>query len=224
MKIFLDTADLDMIRPAYETGLIDGVTTNPTLILRSGRTLVDVAHELAGLLELQSISIEVVADTAEEMLEQAQEFITISPAITVKLPCTVEGLKACKELSKVGVKTNVTLVFSVAQAILAAKAGATYISPFVGRWEDNSVDGLELIQKIRKVYDRMVTPYYDNLPDILGASVRDVRQVEKCAEYGADVVTIPPLVFWKMYKNVMTEKGLDQFQKDWEDANKNATD
>ena len=224
MKIFLDTADLDMIRPAYETGLIDGVTTNPTLILRSGRTLADVAHELAGLLALESISTEVVADTAEEMLEQAQEFITISPAITVKLPCTVEGLKACKELSKIGVKTNVTLVFSVAQAILAAKAGATYISPFVGRWEDNSVDGLELIQKIRKVYDRMVTPYYDNLPDILGASVRDVRQVEKCAEYGADVVTIPPLVFWKMYKNVMTEKGLDQFQKDWEDANKNATD
>ena len=224
MKIFLDTADLDMIRPAYDTGLIDGVTTNPTLILRSGRKLADVAHELAGLLALESISTEVVADTAEEMLEQAQEFITISPAITVKLPCTVEGLKACKELSKVGVKTNVTLVFSVAQAILAAKAGATYISPFVGRWEDNSVDGLELIQKIRKVYDRMVTPYYDNLPDILGASVRDVRQVEKCAEYGADVVTIPPLVFWKMYKNVMTEKGLDQFQKDWEDANKNATD
>ena len=224
MKIFLDTADLDMIRPAYDTGLIDGVTTNPTLILRSGRTLTDVAHELAGLLALESISTEVVADTAEEMLEQAQEFITISPAITVKLPCTVEGLKACKELSKVGVKTNVTLVFSVAQALLAAKAGATYISPFVGRWEDNSVDGLELIQKIRKVYDRMVTPYYDNLPNILGASVRDVRQVEKCAEYGADVVTIPPLVFWKMYKNVMTEKGLDQFQKDWEDANKNATD
>tara|TARA_B100001939_G_scaffold302963_1_gene280399 strand:+ start:445 stop:1119 length:675 start_codon:yes stop_codon:yes gene_type:complete len=224
MKIFLDTADVSMISPAYETGLIDGVTTNPTLILRSGRTLADVAHELAGLLALESISTEVVADTAEEMLEQAQEFITISPAITVKLPCTVEGLKACKELSKIGVKTNVTLVFSVAQAILAAKAGATYISPFVGRWEDNSVDGLELIQKIRKVYDRMVTPYYDNLPDILGASVRDVRQVEKCAEYGADVVTIPPLVFWKMYKNVMTEKGLDQFQKDWEDANKNATD
>ena len=224
MKIFLDTADLDMIRPAYETGLIDGVTTNPTLILRSGRTLADVAHELAGLLALESISTEVVADTAEEMLEQAQEFITISPAITVKLPCTVEGLKACKELSKVGVKTNVTLVFSVAQAILAAKAGATYISPFVGRWEDNSVDGLELIQKIRKVYSRFTISRFHDVPQILGASVRDVRQVEKCAEYGADVVTIPPLVFWKMYKNVMTEKGLDQFQKDWEDANKNATD
>ena len=219
MKIFLDTADLDMIRPAYDTGLIDGVTTNPTLILRSGRTLTDVAHELAGLLALESISTEVVADTAEEMLEQAQEFITISPAITVKLPCTVEGLKACKELSKVGVKTNVTLVFSVAQAILAAKAGATYISPFVGRWEDNSVDGLELIQKIRKVYDRFSISRFHDVPQILGASVRDVRQVEKCAEYGADVVTIPPLVFWKMYKNVMTEKGLDQFQKDWDSVN-----
>ena len=215
MKIFLDTADVSMIGPAYETGLIDGVTTNPTLILRSGRTLEDVAQELSGYLNLESISTEVVADTVEEMLEQAQKFITISPAITIKLPCTVEGLKACKELSKVGVKTNVTLVFSVAQAILAAKAGATYISPFVGRWEDNSVDGIELIQKIRKVYDQL-----DYAPNILGASVRDVRQVEKCAEYGADVVTIPPLVFWKMYKNVMTEKGLEQFQKDWEDAQK----
>ena len=220
MKIFLDTADLDQIKPAYETGLIDGITTNPTLILRSGRTLQDVAHELSGLLALESISTEVVADTCEEMIEQAQEFINISPAITIKLPCTVEGLKACRILTKTGVKTNVTLVFSVAQAILAAKAGATYISPFVGRWEDNSVDGLDLIKEIRQVYNNMVTHYYDNVPNILGASVRDVRQVEKCAEYGADVVTIPPLVFWKMYKNVMTDKGLEQFQKDWEDANK----
>lgn len=208
-----------MITPAYETGLIDGVTTNPTLILRSGRTLQEVAQELSGLLALESISTEVVADTSGEMLNQAQEFITISPAITIKVPCTVEGLKACKELSKVGVKTNVTLVFSVAQAILAAKAGATYISPFIGRWEDNSVDGLELIQKIRKVYNQLNATGLKT-PQILGASIRDVRQVEKCAEYGADVVTIPPIVFWKMYKNVMTDKGLEQFQRDWEDANK----
>ena len=207
-----------MITPAYETGLIDGVTTNPTLILRSGRTLQEVAQELSGLLALESISTEVVADTSGEMLDQAQEFITISPAITIKVPCTVEGLKACKELSKVGVKTNVTLVFSVAQAILAAKAGATYISPFIGRWEDNSVDGLELIQRIRKVYNADWGMSIH--PQILGASIRDVRQVEKCAEYGADVVTIPPIVFWKMYKNVMTDKGLEQFQKDWEDANR----
>ena len=218
MKIFLDTADLDMITPAYETGLIDGVTTNPTLILRSGRTLQEVAQELSGLLALESISTEVVADTSGEMLNQAQEFITISPAITIKVPCTVEGLKVCKELSKVGVKTNVTLVFSVAQAILAAKAGATYISPFIGRWEDNSVDGLELIQRIRKVYNEDWGMYIH--PQILGASIRDVRQVEKCAEYGADVVTIPPIVFWKMYKNVMTDKGLEQFDRDWKDATK----
>ena len=213
MKIFLDTANVQMIAPAYDTGLIDGVTTNPTLILKSGRTLRDVAYELSGFLELESISTEVVADTAEEMLQQAEEFIVISSAITIKLPCTVEGLKACRELTKMGVKTNVTLVFSVAQALLAAKAGATYISPFIGRWEDNSMDGLELIQKIRKVYYRL-----DYAPNILGASIRDVRQVEKCAENGADVVTIPPTVFWKMYKNVMTDKGLEQFQKDWEDA------
>ena len=219
MKIFLDTADIDLIRPAYETGLIDGVTTNPTLILRSGRTLQDVAHELAGLLALESISTEVVGDTKEEMLDQAQEFITISPAITIKLPCTVEGLKACRELSRVGVKTNVTLIFSVSQAILAAKAGATYISPFIGRWEDNSVDGIDLIQKIHKVYSRFLISGQE-IPQILGASIRDVRQIEKCAEYGADVVTIPPIVFWKMYKNVMTDKGLEQFQKDWEDANR----
>jgi len=219
LKIFLDTADLDMITPAYETGLIDGVTTNPTLILRSGRTLQEVAQELSGLLALESISTEVVADTEGEMLNQAQEFITISSAITIKVPCTVEGLKACRSLFRTGVKTNVTLVFSVAQAILAAKAGATYISPFIGRWEDNSVDGLELIQKIRRVYNQLNATGLKT-PQILGASIRDVRQVEKCAEYGADVVTIPPIVFWKMYKNVMTDKGLEQFNRDWDDANK----
>ena len=208
-----------MITPAYETGLIDGVTTNPTLILRSGRTLQEVAQELSGLLALESISTEVVADTEGEMLNQAQEFITISSAITIKVPCTVEGLKACRSLFRTGVKTNVTLVFSVAQAILAAKAGATYISPFIGRWEDNSVDGLELIQKIRKVYNQLNATGLKT-PQILGASIRDVRQVEKCAEYGADVVTIPPIVFWKMYKNVMTDKGLEQFNRDYLDATK----
>jgi transaldolase len=219
MKIFLDTADIDMIGPAYNTGLIDGVTTNPTLILKSGRQLIDVAKELSSSFEnLESISCEVVADTSEEMLTQAQQYYTISPHITIKVPCTVEGLKACKFLSDKGIKTNVTLVFSVAQAILAAKAGATYISPFIGRWEDNSVDGLELIQNIRRAYDNSCW-WKSVVPRILGASVRDVRQVEKCAQYGADVVTIPPTVFWAMYKNVMTEKGLEQFQKDWDAVN-----
>jgi len=218
MKIFLDTAEVDMIGPAYDTGLIDGVTTNPTLILKSGKQLINVARELHTLFpELESISCEVVADTAEEMLSQAKQYYTIAPHITIKVPCTVEGLKACKFLSNEGIKTNVTLVFSVTQAILAAKAGATYISPFVGRWEDNSVDGLELIKNIREVYTgngRFTTT------QILGASVRDVRQVEKCALFGADVVTIPPVVFWGMYKNIMTEKGLELFQKDWDQVQK----
>ena len=220
MKIFLDTADVSMIGPAYETGLIDGVTTNPTLILKSGRTLSDVAKELTTAFpNLESISTEVVADTAEEMIAQAEEFIPLAPkVITVKVPCTVEGLKACRYLSKEGSKVNVTLVFSVAQAILCAKAGATYISPFLGRWRDNSVDEIELIKNIRKVYDQDWSTY--TKPKILAASIRDVMQVEKAAQYGADVCTMPPLVFWKMYKNIMTDKGLELFQKDWDEANK----
>ncbi len=220
MKIFLDTADVSMIKPAYDAGLLDGVTTNPTLILKSGRQLKEVIKEISSTFsELESISAEVVADTAEEMLSQAQKYYTIAPHVTIKLPCTVEGLKACKHLSSVGVKTNVTLVFSVAQAILASKAGATYISPFVGRWMDNSVDGIELIRNIRKVFDQSYTD-----TQILAASIRDVRQVEQCAVYGADVVTIPPVVFWAMYKNIMTEKGLEQFQKDWEEVLKSKND
>jgi transaldolase len=214
MKIFLDTADVSMIKSAYDAGLLDGVTTNPTLILKSGRQLQDVIQEISSLFpELESISAEVVADTADEMISQAQAYYVIAPHITIKVPCTVEGLKACKFLSSIGVKTNVTLVFSVAQAILASKAGATYISPFVGRWMDNSVDGIELIKNIREVFDHSFTE-----TEILAASIRDVRQVELCAKYGADVVTIPPVVFWAMYKNVMTEKGLEQFDKDWKEV------
>jgi len=214
MKIFIDSADIDQIKPAYDTGLVDGITTNPTLILRSGRTLDEVARLfLNKFSDIESLSTEVVADTHEEMLDQAKQFITLGDAITIKLPCTVEGLKACKALYHLGIKTNVTLVFSVAQAVLAAKAHATYISPFVGRVEDNSFDGLDLIKKIRKVYDHN---FYQT--EILAASIRDVRQVEKCAEFGADVITIPPLVFWKMYKNILTDKGLDLFQKDWDAA------
>ena len=215
MKIFLDTADVSMISPAYETGLIDGVTTNPTLILKSGRTLSDVAKELTTAFpNLESISTEVVADTAEEMIAQAEEFIPLAPkVITVKVPCTVEGLKACYALTVARRKVNVTLVFSLAQAILAEKSGAAFVSPFVGRWMDNSVDGIGLIKDIRQAYTgegRFSTT------QILGASLRDVRQVEQCALAGADVVTIPPKVFWAMYKNVLTDKGLEQFQKDWD--------
>ena len=215
MKIFLDTAEVDMIRPAYETGLINGVTTNPTLIKRSGRDPVEVIKEMsAAFPTLESISAEVVADTAEEMVDQANDFNGLWN-VTIKVPCTVEGLKACTALAVNNYKVNVTLVFSVAQAILAEKAGASYISPFVGRWMDNSVDGISLIKDIREVYTgggRFTTT------QILGASIRDVRQVEQCAKYGADIVTIPPTVFWAMYKNVLTDKGLEQFQKDWDEV------
>ncbi len=214
MKIFLDTADISFIKSAYETGLLDGVTTNPSLILKSGRQLLEVIQEIATDFEnLESISAEVVADTAEEMLSQAEKYYSISPAVTIKVPCTVEGLKACKFLSNKGIQTNVTLVFSVAQAILASKAGATFISPFVGRWMDNSVDGIELIKNIRRAFDHSGT-----LTKILAASLRDVRQVEQSALSGADVVTIPPVVFWAMYKNIMTDRGLELFQKDWEEV------
>jgi transaldolase len=214
MKIFLDTADVSMISSAYDTGLLDGVTTNPTLILKSGRQLLEVIEEITNSFsKLESISAEVVADNAEEMLSQAQKYYTIAPAVTLKVPCTVEGLKACKFLSDKGIRVNVTLVFSVAQAILASKAGATYISPFVGRWMDNSIDGIELIKNIRKAFD-----YSGTSTQILAASLRDVRQVEQSALAGADVITIPPVVFWGMYKNIMTDKGLELFQKDWDEV------
>ena len=217
MKIFLDTADIDMIKSVYETGLLNGVTTNPTLIRKSGRDPIEVIKEIhTSFPQLESISAEVVADTAEEMIDQAKAFDGMWN-VTIKVPCTVEGLKACLALTIAGYKVNVTLVFSVAQAILAEKAGAAYISPFVGRWMDNSVDGLGLIKDIRQVYTgdgRFTTT------QILGASIRDVRQVEQAAKFGADIVTIPPVVFWAMYKNVMTEKGLEQFQKDWDQVQK----
>lgn len=217
MKIFLDTADIDMIKSVYETGLLNGVTTNPTLIRKSGRDPIEVIKEIhTSFPQLESISAEVVADTAEEMIDQAKAFDGMWN-VTIKVPCTVEGLKACLALTVAGFKVNVTLVFSVAQAILAEKAGAAYISPFVGRWMDNSVDGLGLIKDIRQVYTgegRFTTT------QILGASIRDVRQVEQSAKFGADIVTIPPVVFWAMYKNVMTEKGLEQFQKDWDQVQK----
>ena len=217
MKIFLDTADVDMIGPAYSTGLIDGVTTNPTLIKKSGRDPIEVIKEISTTFPtFQSISAEVVADTAEEMIDQAQAFNGLWN-VTIKVPCTVEGLKACTALAVNNYKVNVTLIFSVAQAILAEKAGASYVSPFVGRWLDNSVDGIQLIKDIRDVYsgkDRFTTT------QILGASIRDVRQVEQSFKYGADIVTIPPTVFWAMYKNVLTDKGLEQFQKDWDEVHK----
>ena len=215
MKIFLDTADIDEIRAANETGLIDGVTTNPTLILRAGRTLEDVAKQLIEEFpHFESVSTEVVADSSEEMIAQAQKFIGLGPAITIKLPCTIEGLKACKVLNKAGIKTNVTLVMCAAQAVLAAKAGATYVSPFVGRLDDQSVAGLEVVRSITELYCR-----WGVRTQVLSASIRSVQRAVRSWYNGAEVVTMPPKIFWQMYNHILTDDGLDRFQKDWDAAN-----
>ena len=211
MKIFLDTAEVEQIIDGYKTGLVDGVTTNPTLILRSGRDQQEVIEEIyQACPNLESISAEVVADTADEMVEQAQPFIDLSDNVTIKVPCTREGLKACYELSHDGILTNVTLVFSVSQAILAAKAGASYVSPFVGRVDDNSFGGLCLVKDIANTYKR-----HDVETQILAASIRNVRDVGRAFEYGANVCTLPVKVFDKMYDHVLTEKGLELFNNDY---------
>ena len=211
MKIFLDTAEVDQIVDGYKTGLVDGVTTNPTLILRSGRQQSDVIEEIyQACPNLESISAEVVAETAEEMVEQAQPYIALSDNVTIKVPCTREGLKACYELHNDGILTNVTLVFSVSQAILAAKAGASYVSPFVGRVDDNSFGGLCLVKDIANTYKR-----HDVETQILAASIRNVRDVGRAFEYGANVCTIPVKVFDKMYDHVLTREGLELFNNDY---------
>ena len=211
MKIFLDTAEVGQIVDGYKTGLVDGVTTNPTLILRSGRQQSDVIEEIyQACPNLESISAEVVAETADEMIEQAQPYIALSDNVTIKVPCTREGSKACYELSNDGILTNVTLVFSVSQAILAAKAGATYVSPFVGRVDDNSFGGLCLVKDIANTYKR-----HDVETQILAASIRNVRDVGRAFEYGANVCTIPVKVFDKMYDHVLTREGLELFNNDY---------
>jgi len=216
MKIFLDTAEVGQIVDGYKTGLVDGVTTNPTLILRSGRQQSDVIEEIyQACPNLESISAEVVAETADEMVEQAQPYIALSDNVTIKVPCTREGLKACYELSNDGILTNVTLVFSVSQAILAAKAGATYVSPFVGRVDDNSFGGLCLVKDIANTYKR-----HDVETQILAASIRNVRDVGRAFEYGANVCTIPVKVFDKMYDHVLTREGLELFNNDYLAAKK----
>tara|TARA_B100000949_G_scaffold26212_1_gene19836 strand:- start:153 stop:803 length:651 start_codon:yes stop_codon:yes gene_type:complete len=215
MKIFLDTSDIDIIRQHCETGLIDGVTTNPTLMMQAGRNPVEVIKEISSLFpEDASISAEVVGDTTEEMVSQAEDYYSISKNITIKVPCSVEGLKACKTLSDKGIPVNVTLIFSVEQAILAAKAGATYVSPFVGRCEDNNIDGIGLLEAINKVYQskRIST-------EILSASIRNLNHVSESFKAGADIVTLPPSIFEAMYNHDLTDQGLAQFNKDWEKLN-----
>jgi len=215
MKIFLDTADYDAISMRYDTGLIDGVTTNPSLIKKNGEDPFESIKVISeSFPKLQSISAEVVADVACDMVEQAKPFMELDN-VTIKVPCTVEGLRACRQLRDLGATVNVTLIFSASQAVLAAKAGATYVSPFVGRLTDNGFDGLELIKTIYDIYvkDGCRT-------EILAASVRSPEVVALCYREGSDIVTMPPGVFDRMYESVLTREGLAIFQKDWDSINK----
>ena len=211
MKIFLDCSDAELVRTYYETGLVDGVTTNPSLMLKAGKNPKDVYKEISDIFPFHaSISAEVVGETAEDMLDMAEDLIDIGPNITIKVPCTPQGLKACKELSEDEVNVNVTLVFSAAQAILAAKAGATYVSPFVGRVFDQSFDGIGLIEEISDIFAT-----HGAKTQVLAASIREVYQVAQAFKVGADICTIPSKVFEKMFLHVLTDKGLDIFDKDW---------
>ena len=211
MKLFLDCSDAEFIRDAYSTGLIDGVTTNPSLMLKAGKDPREVLKEISDIFPFHaSVSAEVIGDSVEEMLEMADDYIEIGPNITIKVPLTPEGLKVCKDLSSDDVAVNVTLCFSTAQAILAAKAGATYVSPFVGRVYDQSFDGLKLIEEIADVYAT-----HQSKTQVLAASIREVGQVSSAFRVGADICTIPPKVFTGMYKHILTDKGLELFDADW---------
>ena len=213
MKIFLDTAETDVVRKHYKTGLIDGLTTNPTLIRKSGRKHEDVYQEFKDL-GVTDLSMEVIGN-AENMLSEGKRLHRkFGKMATIKVPCTVDGLIACKELSKENIRVNVTLIFSPSQAILAAKAGAAYISPFVGRVEDNSFDGVALIKEIAAIYRKQ----YITKTEVLAASLRDVHSVSRCYADGADIVTMPPAVFEKMYKHILTDKGLEQFDIDYAES------
>ena len=211
MKIFLDTAETDLIRKYYGTGLIDGITTNPTLIRKSGRDPEEVYQEIQDI-GIRDISMEVVGDS-NEMIEDGIRLATKFPnSATIKVPCTPDGLLACAELScKDLIRVNVTLIFDVAQAILSAKAGAAYVSPFVGRLDDNSITGLNLIKDIDEVYRVQCI----HRTKILSASIRYVNSVSQSFANGAHIVTMPPSVFDKMYNHVLTDKGLEIFDKDW---------
>ena len=211
MKIFLDTTDLKAISKAAETGLIDGITTNPSLVAKSGQNfetlLKDICHIIKG-----PVSAEVTALDYETMLKEAFHLAKIAPNIVIKVPLTWDGLKTCRILSQEKIMVNVTLCFSALQALLAAKAGAAFISPFIGRLDDIGQNGLDLIADIRALYDN----YPDYTTEILAASIRSPMHILESAKLGADVVTIPPDIFEKMYHHPLTDKGIDLFTKDWE--------
>jgi len=208
MKFFADTADVDAIRELNDLGLVDGVTTNPSLVKKSGRDIIEVTKEICSFIE-GPVSAEVLATEAEAMITEGRKLAGIAPNIAVKVPLTLDGLKACKVLSDEGKMVNVTLCFSANQALLAAKAGATFISPFIGRLDDIGLEGMELISEIRQIYDN-----YDFETEILAASIRTVNHAKAAALIGSDVMTAPPSVIKAMAAHPLTDKGLDAFLKD----------
>jgi transaldolase len=209
MKFFVDTADIADIRELAETGLLDGVTTNPSLIHKSGRDFLEVVKEIAELVP-GPVSAEVVATDHQEMLREAEILRKIADNITIKVPLTIDGLKTCKALTGEGTMVNVTLCFTANQALLAAKAGATFISPFVGRHDDIGFDGMQIISDIRIIYDN-----YDFQTQILVASIRHPVHVLDAAKIGADVMTAPPAVIRQLFKHPLTAQGLESFASDW---------
>ena len=213
MKFFIDTADVKEIRELSATGLLDGVTTNPSLIKKSGRKINEVIEEICKIVP-GPVSAEVTATTFEEMIKEAEVLKKIADNVTIKVPLTWDGLKACKTLRDKNIMVNVTLCFSSSQALLAAKSGANFISPFVGRLDDIATDGMNLISEIKKIYSN-----YNNLnTEILVASVRHPRHVIEAAIIGADVVTLPPNVLKQLASHPLTDKGLDAFLKDWKET------
>lgn len=213
MKFFVDTAEIDAIAELNDLGMVDGVTTNPSLIKKSGRDILEVTKEICDLVS-GPVSAEVVALKADDMIAEGRKLAEIAENIAVKVPLTWDGLKACKTLTDEGKMVNVTLCFSANQALLAAKAGATFISPFIGRLDDLNLDGLDLIADIREIYDN-----YGFETNILAASIRTANHMSECAKIGADVATAPPGVIRAMANHVLTDKGLDQFVKDAQAAN-----
>ncbi len=209
MKFFVDTADVAEIRDLNETGLLDGVTTNPSLIMKAGRPMLEVIAEICGIVEGE-VSAEVAATDFDGMMTEGKKLAAIAGNVAVKVPLTWDGLKACRSLRQLGHKVNVTLCFSANQALLAAKAGATFISPFVGRLDDINLDGMELIEDIRTIYDN-----YGFETQILAASIRTPNHVKEAALAGADVATVPASVLKSLAKHPLTDKGLETFLSDW---------
>ncbi|MXO90734.1 fructose-6-phosphate aldolase [Pontixanthobacter aquaemixtae] len=217
MKFFADTAEIDDIKELAATGLLDGVTTNPSLIAKSGRDFMEVTKEICGITD-GPVSAEVVALDHETMMKEAEVLRKIADNVCIKVPLTIDGLKTCKALTDDGTMVNVTLCFSANQALLAAKAGATFVSPFVGRHDDNGVNGMDLIRDISQIYDN-----YAFETEILVASVRHVTHVLESALIGADVMTAPPKVIKALFNHVLTEKGIEGFLKDWESTGQSIT-